>query len=83
MASCAFCSDENLGYVIILITKHIGILPSNHDRVGGIVATARHGHLWQGGWGTGWYHGEFNLVQQNSDGTSMRLEQAQEVVIKH
>ncbi len=41
--SRAFCSDENQGYPIILITKHFGSFPFNHGRVGGIVATGRHG----------------------------------------
>ncbi len=43
MPSRAFCSDENQGYPIILITKHFGAFPFNHGRVGGIVATDRHG----------------------------------------
>ena len=43
MPSRAFCSDENQGYPIILITKHFGTFPFNHGRVGGIVATGRHG----------------------------------------
>lgn len=43
MPSRAFCSDENQGYPIILITKHFGTFPFNHGRVGGIVATNRHG----------------------------------------
>jgi len=42
--SRAFCSDENQGYPIILITKHFGTFPFNHGRVGGIVATGRHGN---------------------------------------
>jgi len=42
MPSRAFCSDENQGYPIILITKHFGTFPFNHGRVGGIVATGRH-----------------------------------------
>ncbi|MBT4077244.1 MAG: hypothetical protein HOE78_11730 [Gammaproteobacteria bacterium] len=41
--SRAFCSDENQGYPIILIAKHFGSFPFNHGRVGGIVATDRHG----------------------------------------
>ena len=41
--SRAFCSDENQGFPIILITKHFGAFPFNHGRVGGIVATGRHG----------------------------------------
>ncbi|MEN8169322.1 MAG: hypothetical protein ABFS08_03780 [Pseudomonadota bacterium] len=43
MPSRAFCSDENQGYPIILIGKHFGVFPFNHGRVGGIVATDRHG----------------------------------------
>ena len=43
MPSRAFCSDENQGYPIILITKHFGTFPFNHGQVGGIVATDRHG----------------------------------------
>lgn len=43
MPSRAFCSDENQGYPIILITKHFGTFPFNHGRVGGVVATGRHG----------------------------------------
>ena len=42
MPSRAFCSDENQGYPIILITKHFGTFPFDHGRVGGIVATGRH-----------------------------------------
>lgn len=42
MPSRAFCSDENQGYPIILITKHFGTFPFNHGRVGGIVAIDRH-----------------------------------------
>lgn len=43
MPSRAFCSDENQGYPIILITRHFGTFPFNHGMVGGIVATDRHG----------------------------------------
>ena len=43
LPSRAFCSDENQGYLNILITKHFGTFPFNHGRVGGIVATDRHG----------------------------------------
>jgi hypothetical protein len=43
MPSRAFCSDENQGYPIILITKHFGTFPFNHGQVGGIIATDRHG----------------------------------------
>ncbi|MEN8179540.1 MAG: hypothetical protein ABFS39_13115 [Pseudomonadota bacterium] len=41
--SRAFCSDENQGFPVILIAKHFGAFPFNHGRVGGIVATDRHG----------------------------------------
>lgn len=43
MPSRAFCSDESQGYPIIMIAKHFGAFPFNHGRVGGIVATDRHG----------------------------------------
>ena len=43
MPSRAFCSDESQGYPIILMTKHFGTFPFNHGRVGGVVATGRHG----------------------------------------
>lgn len=43
MPSRAFCSDENQGYPAIMIAKHFGTFPFNHGRVGGIVATGRHG----------------------------------------
>ncbi|MDH5355072.1 MAG: hypothetical protein OEY09_11570, partial [Gammaproteobacteria bacterium] len=43
MPSRAFCSDENQGYPIILIAKNFGTFPFDHGRVGGIVATGRHG----------------------------------------
>ena len=43
MPSRAFCSDENQGYPIIMLTKHFGTFPFNHGRVGGIVAIDRHG----------------------------------------
>ncbi len=43
MPSRAFCSDENQGWPIILMTKHFGTFPFNHGLVGGIVATDRHG----------------------------------------
>lgn len=43
MPSRAFCSDENQGFPIILLTKHFGTFPFNHGQVGGIVATDRHG----------------------------------------
>ena len=43
MPSRAFCSDESQGYPIIMLAKHFGTFPFNHGRVGGIVATDRHG----------------------------------------
>jgi hypothetical protein len=43
MPSRAFCADENQGFPIILITKHVGTFPFDHGRAGGIVATDRHG----------------------------------------
>ncbi len=43
MPSRAFCSDENQGLPIILITKHFGTFPFNHGRVGGMLAVDRHG----------------------------------------
>lgn len=43
MPSRAFCSDENQGYPVIMLAKHFGTFPFNHGRVGGIVATDRHG----------------------------------------
>lgn len=43
MPSRAFCSDENQGMPIILLTKHFGTFPFNHGRVGGVLATDRHG----------------------------------------
>lgn len=43
MPSRAMCSDESQGFPIILIAKHFGCFPFNHGRVGGIVATDRHG----------------------------------------
>lgn len=43
MPSRAYCSDESQGYPIILLTKHFGTFPFNHGRVGGVVATGRHG----------------------------------------
>ena len=42
MPSRAFCSDENQGFPIILITKHFGTFPFNHGRVGGVVSIDRH-----------------------------------------
>jgi hypothetical protein len=43
LPSRAFCSDETQGYPNILIAKQFGTFPFNHGRVGGIVATDRHG----------------------------------------
>lgn len=43
MPSRAFCSDESQGYPIIMMAKHFGAFPFNHGRVGGMVATDRHG----------------------------------------
>lgn len=58
MPSRAFCSDENQGYPIILIAKHFGSFPFNHGRVGGIVATDRHGpHA---------HHGQDSVIIQAS-----------------
>ena len=58
MPSRAFCSDENQGLPIILLTKHFGTFPFNHGRVGGIVAVDRHGPHSQ--------HGEDLLILQAS-----------------
>jgi len=58
MPSRAFCSDENQGWPIILLTKHFGTFPFNHGRVGGIVAIDRHGpHA---------HHGEDSVLVQAS-----------------
>ena len=58
MPSRAFCSDENQGLPIILLTKHFGTFPFNHGRVGGIVAVDRHGpHS---------HHGEDLMILQAS-----------------
>lgn len=43
MPSRAFCADESQGYPVIMIAKHFGTFPFNHGRVGGVVATTRHG----------------------------------------
>ena len=43
MPSRAFCADESQGYPVIIIAKHFGTFPFNHGRVGGVVATTRHG----------------------------------------
>jgi len=58
MPSRAFCSDENQGLPIILLTKHFGTFPFNHGRVGGIVAVDRHGPHSQ--------HGEDLMILQAS-----------------
>ena len=42
LPSRAFCSDENQGYPIIVLTKHFGTFPFNHGRGGAVVATDRH-----------------------------------------
>lgn len=58
MPSRAFCSDENQGLPIILLTKHFGTFPFNHGRVGGIMAVNRHGpHS---------HHGEDLMILQAS-----------------
>ena len=56
--SRAFCSDENQGWPIILLTKHFGTFPFDHGRVGGIVAIDRHGPHAQ--------HGEDSVIVQAS-----------------
>ena len=43
MPSRAFCSDESQGYPVILLASHFGTFPFDHGRVGGRVATDRHG----------------------------------------
>ncbi len=43
MPSRAFCSDESQGFPTILLAKHFSAFPFNHGRVGGVVATGRHG----------------------------------------
>ena len=58
MLSTAFCSDETQGYPIILLTQHFGAFPFDHGRVGGKVATDRHGpHA---------HHGEDLVILQAS-----------------
>lgn len=58
MPSRAFCSDENQGLPIILLTKHFGTFPFNHGRVGGIMSIDRHGpHA---------SHGEDSVIVQAS-----------------
>ncbi|KPK38215.1 MAG: hypothetical protein AMJ69_09035 [Gammaproteobacteria bacterium SG8_47] len=49
LPSRAFCSDENQGYPIIVITKHFGTFPFSHGRGGAVVATDRHGPFAQHG----------------------------------
>lgn len=58
MPSRAFCSDENQGLPIIIITKHFGTFPFDHGRVGGIIAVDR--HLPHAG------HGEDSVIIQAS-----------------
>jgi hypothetical protein len=43
MPSRAFCSDESQGYPVILLMQHFGTFPFDHGRLGGMVATDRHG----------------------------------------
>jgi hypothetical protein len=58
MPSRAFCSDETQGYAIILLMQHFGVFPFDHGRVGGKVATDRHGpHA---------HHGEDLVIVQAS-----------------
>ena len=58
MPSRAFCSDENQGFPIILLSKHFGSFPFDHGRVGGIMAIDRHGpHA---------HHGEDSVILQAS-----------------
>jgi hypothetical protein len=58
MPSRAFCSDETQGYPVILLTQHFGAFPFDHGRVGGKVATDRHGpHA---------HHGEDLVILQAS-----------------
>ena len=58
MPSRAFCSDESQGYPVILLTQHFGAFPFDHGRVGGKVATNRHGpHA---------HHGEDLIIIQAS-----------------
>jgi hypothetical protein len=42
MPARAFCADENQGYPIIQLARHLGTLLFNHGRAGGIMATDRH-----------------------------------------
>ncbi|MGD0562295.1 MAG: hypothetical protein ABSA66_04335 [Roseiarcus sp.] len=58
MPSRAFCSDESQGYPVILLMQHFGAFPFDHGRVGGKVATDRHGpHA---------HHGEDLVIVQAS-----------------
>ncbi len=58
MPSRAFCSDESQGYPVILLMQHFGTFPFDHGRVGGKVATNRHGpHA---------HHGEDLIILQAS-----------------
>jgi hypothetical protein len=58
MPSRAFCSDESQGYPVILLMQHFGAFPFDHGRVGGKVATNRHGpHA---------HHGEDLIIIQAS-----------------
>ncbi len=43
MPSRAFCSDENQGLPILLLTKHFGAFPFDHGSVGAVMAVDRHG----------------------------------------
>ena len=58
LPSRAFCSDENQGYPIILLTKHFGTFPFNLGRGGAVVATDRHGPYTE--------HGEALVIIQAS-----------------
>jgi hypothetical protein len=58
MPSRAFCSDESQGDPVILLAQHFGTFPFDHGRVGGKVATDRHGpHA---------HHGEDLVIVQAS-----------------
>ncbi len=58
MPSRAFCSDETQGYPVILLMQQFGVFPFDHGRVGGRVATDRHGpHA---------HHGEDFVIVQAS-----------------
>jgi hypothetical protein len=58
MPSRAFCSNESQGYPVILLAQHFGTFPFDHRRVGGKVATDRHGpHA---------HHGEDLVIVQAS-----------------